>query len=97
MRRLSPLVVLVLTFALFWVWYRRPAGRGFSHSQSRIPMGLRDFDACNPGAPATARSAFYSGVQAQLAGDSDGAQSAYQIVLSHIPGEPTTRHNLNLL
>lgn len=97
MKRWSLLLLLWLTFTFFWVWYRRPAGRGFSHSFTRMPRSLHDFDRCNPNAPAAARSAFYRGVQAQLDGEVDSARAAYGIVLSYIPGELTTSHNLNLM
>jgi len=97
MKRLSLLLVLGLAFLLFWVWYRRPAGRSFASSVSAMPRGLRTFDSCNLDAPAAVRDAFYRGVQAQLDGDDEAARIAYRTVLSYIPGEPTTRYNLRLM
>jgi len=86
-----------LGFVLFWVWHRRPAGRGFASSPRRTPRGLREFDSCNPNAPAAARDAFYIAVQAQLSGDRVTARVAYARVLSYLPDEQTTNFNLGLM
>ena len=52
MRRSIILVVFCLGFFTFWVWYRQPAGRGFSTSLPLSPHGMKEFKRKNPDAPA---------------------------------------------
>jgi hypothetical protein len=82
---------------LFFIWHRLPGGRSTSESGLPDIKGLKEFDVVNPEASDNLRRAFYTAVQAHLSGDLSEARRSYIEVLSIVPKDPTTRHNLDLL
>lgn len=87
--------LLIFIWLLFFIWHRRPPGRGTSDPGLPRIRSLVDFDASNPTAPPNIRKLFYNAVQAQLEGDFKTARNDYLEVLNHLHNEPNTLNNLS--
>jgi hypothetical protein len=96
MKKTWLLIALGLLLA-FWVWYRKPSGPSTGDSGLPGIKGLIDFDRENPNADGVVRQTFFNGVQAHLSNSLELAKVHYEKVLSQMPDEPTTKHNLGLI